>query len=132
MSITLAAPFPSMDRIRALLLLLSSFSLGNPVEVPPTPSAVRRGRAPDARSSTRVYAQGQPLCWTRCPFVVIPQRSWQLWRPWQCRELRRPWQMYFGGLGLGPLSPAPTAGTHTTPPPKFPWGSEGVSGALRG
>ncbi len=30
------------------------------------------------------------------------------------------------GLGLGPLGPAPTAGTHTTPP-KFPWGSEGVS-----
>ncbi len=38
------------------------------------------------------------------------------------------------GLGLGPLGPAPTAGTHTTPPPppKFPWGSEGVSVALRG
>ncbi len=36
------------------------------------------------------------------------------------------------GLGLGPLGPAPTAGTHTTPPKKFPWGSEGVSGALRG
>ncbi len=38
------------------------------------------------------------------------------------------------GLGLGPLGPAPTAGTLTTPPPpaKFPWGSEGVSGALRG
>ncbi len=30
------------------------------------------------------------------------------------------------GLGLGPLGPAPTAGTLTTPPtPKFPWGSEG-------
>ncbi len=41
-----------------------------------------------------------------------------------------------GGWGhgpLGPLGPAPTAGTHTTPPPKkIPWGSEGVSGALRG
>ncbi len=37
------------------------------------------------------------------------------------------------GLGLSPLGPAPTAGTLTTPPPKkFPWGSEGVSGALRG
>ncbi len=36
------------------------------------------------------------------------------------------------GLGLGPLGPAPTAGTHTTPPKKIPWGSEGVSGALRG
>ncbi len=36
------------------------------------------------------------------------------------------------GLGLGPLGPAPTAGTHTTPPKKFPWGSEGVSGALWG
>ncbi len=36
------------------------------------------------------------------------------------------------GLGLGPLGLAPTAGTLTTPPKKFPWGSEGVSGALRG
>ncbi len=37
------------------------------------------------------------------------------------------------GLGLSPLGPAPTAGTLTTPPPhKFPWGSEWVSGALRG
>ncbi len=26
------------------------------------------------------------------------------------------------GLGLGPLGPAPTAGT-LIPPPKFPWGS---------
>ncbi len=34
----------------------------------------------------------------------------------------------FRGLGLGPLGPAPTAGTLTTPPKKFPWGSEGVSG----
>ncbi len=24
------------------------------------------------RSSTRVFAQGQPLCWARCPCVVIP------------------------------------------------------------
>ncbi len=47
-----------------------------------------------------------------------------------CRELWRPWQMVFGGLGHGQW--APTAGTLTTPPPKFPWGSEGVSGALRG
>ncbi len=38
-----------------------------------------------------------------------------------------------GLRGLGPLGPAPTAGTHTTPPKKkIPWGSEGVSGALRG
>ncbi len=36
------------------------------------------------------------------------------------------------GRGLGPLGPAPTAGTLSTPPPKFPWGSQGVSGALRG
>lgn len=48
------------------------FPLANPVEVPPAPSAVRRGGAPDARSSTRVFAQGQPLCWARCPCVVIP------------------------------------------------------------
>ncbi len=26
------------------------------------------------------------------------------------------------GLGLGPLGPAPTAGTLSTPPKKFPWG----------
>ncbi len=45
-----------------------------------------------------------------------PWRSWELWRPWRCRELWRPWQMVFGGLGLGPLGPAPTAGTLTTPP----------------
>ncbi len=44
----------------------------NPVGVPPAPSAVRCGGAPDARSSTRVFAQGQPLCWARCPCVVIP------------------------------------------------------------
>ncbi len=80
-----------------------------------------------------------------------PWRSWELWKPWRCRELRRPWwswelrrpwrswelrrpwQMVYGGLGLGPLGLAPTAGTLTTPPKKkFPWGSEGVSGALRG
>ncbi len=48
------------------------FPLANPVEVPPAPSAVRRGGAPDVRSSTRVFAQGQPLCWARCPCVVIP------------------------------------------------------------
>ncbi len=56
-----------------------------------------------------------------------PWRSWELWKPWRCRELRRPWwswelwrpwQMVFGGLGLGPLGPAPTAGTLTTPPQK--------------
>ncbi len=40
-------------------------------------------------------------------------------RPWRCRELRRPWQMVFGGLGLGPLGPAPPAGT-LLPPPNFP------------
>ncbi len=33
------------------------------------------------------------------------------------RELWRPWQMVFGGLGLGP---APTAGTPSTPPQNFP------------
>ncbi len=68
-----------------------------------------------------------------------PWRSWELWKPWRCRELRRPWwswelwwpwrswqlwrpwRMVFGGLGLGPLGPAPTAGTLTTPPKKkFP------------
>ncbi len=44
-----------------------NFPLANPVEIP-------GGGAPDARSSTRVYAQGQPLCWARCPCVVIPHR----------------------------------------------------------
>ncbi len=40
---------------------------------------------------------------------------------------------HFRGLGLGPLGPAPTAGTLSTPPQKkFPWGIKGVSGALRG
>ncbi len=71
-----------------------------------------------------------------------PWRSWQLWRPWRCRELRRPWrcrelwrpwrswdlwrpwQMVFGGLGLGPLGPAPTAGT-LNPPPKISLGKLG-------
>ncbi len=48
------------------------FPAANPVEVPPAPSAVRRGGAPDTRSSTRVFAQGQPLCLARCPCVVIP------------------------------------------------------------
>ncbi len=62
-------------RIRALVLLFSSFQfLLNPVEVLPTPSTVRRGGAPDTRSSTRVFAQGQSLCWARCPCVVIPFR----------------------------------------------------------
>ncbi len=36
------------------------------------------------------------------------------------------------GLGLGPLGPAPTAGNPFYPPKKIPWGSQGVSGALRG
>ncbi len=38
------------------------------------------------------------------------------------------------GLGLGPLSSATTAGALLPPPPpkKNPWGSLGVSGALRG
>ncbi len=36
----------------------ASSQVPNPVEVPPAPSAVRRGGAPDARSSTRVFAQG--------------------------------------------------------------------------
>ncbi len=58
-----------------------------------------------------------------------PWWSWELWRPWRCRELRRPWrswelwrpwQMVFGGLGLGPLGPAPTAGTLIPPPQNFP------------
>ncbi len=49
-----------------------------------------------------------------------PWRSWELRWPWQGWELRWPWQMVFGGLGLGPLGPAPTAGTLTTPPQNFP------------
>ncbi len=49
-----------------------------------------------------------------------PWWRWGLWRPWRSWELWRPWQMVFGGLGLGPLGPAPTAGTLTTPPKNFP------------
>ncbi len=30
---------------------------------------------------------------------------------------------WFRGLGLGPLGPAPTAGTLIPPPKKIPWGS---------
>ncbi len=71
-AIMLAAPFPSMDQIRVLLLFLSSVAAVNPVEVPPAPSAFRCGGGPDARSSIRMFAQGQPLCWSRCPCVVIP------------------------------------------------------------
>ncbi len=45
---------------------------------------------------------------------------------WRCRELWRPWRSWepwrhggrLRGLGLGPLGPAPTAGTLSTPPPK--------------
>ncbi len=48
--------------------------------------------------------------------------------PWRCRELRWPWQMVFGGLGLSPLGPAPTAGTPFTPPKKI---SLGKSGGIR-
>ncbi len=59
MSITLAAPFPSMDRIRVLCFSVQ-FPEANPVEVPPAPSEVRRGRAPDARSSTRVLPKVSP------------------------------------------------------------------------
>ncbi len=40
-------------------------------------------------------------------------------------ELWRPWRMVFGGLGLGPLGPAPTAGTLTTPPQKISLGKWG-------
>ncbi len=53
-----------------------------------------------------------------------PWRSWELWRPWRSWELWRPWQMVFGGLGLGPLGPAPTAGT-LIPPPKISLGKLG-------
>ncbi len=58
--ITLAAPFPSMDRIRALCCFSVQFPTANPVEVPPAPSAVRSGGAPDARSSTRVLPKVSP------------------------------------------------------------------------
>ncbi len=54
-----------------------------------------------------------------------PWRSWELWRPWRCRELWRPWQMVFGALGLGPLDPAPTAGTPFYPPKKISLGNSG-------
>ncbi len=49
------------------------FPLANPVEVPPTPSqsGVAEHQTP---GPALVYAQGQPLCWARCPCVVIPLR----------------------------------------------------------
>ncbi len=34
--------------------------MANPIEDPPAPSAVRRGGAPDARSSTRVLPKVSP------------------------------------------------------------------------
>ncbi len=70
-SITLAVPLPSTDRICAFASQFSS-PPANPVEVRTTPSAVRRCGALDARSSTLVFAQGQPLCWARCRCVLIP------------------------------------------------------------
>ncbi len=59
-SITLAAPFPSMDRIRSLCCFPVQFPTANPVEVPPAPSTVRRGGVPDTRSSTRVLPKVSP------------------------------------------------------------------------
>ncbi len=60
MSITLAAPFPSTDRIRAPCWFSVQFPTANPVEVPPAPSVVRCGGALDARSSTRALPKVNP------------------------------------------------------------------------
>ncbi len=60
-----------------------------------------------------------------------PWRSWELRRPWRSWALRRPWQIVFGAC-LGPLGPAPTAGT-LLPPQKISLGKvRGYSGALQG
>ncbi len=71
-SITLAAPFPSTDRIRVPCCFSVQFPTANPVEVPPAPLAVRCGGAPERQVQHSCVAQGQPLCWARCPCVVIP------------------------------------------------------------
>ncbi len=99
----------------------------------------------DRQGPWRSWELWRPWRPWRCWELWRPWPSWELWRPWryrelrrpwQCRELRRPWrswqlwrpwQMVFGALGLGPLGPAPTAGTPTTPP-KI---SLGKSGGIR-
>ncbi len=67
----------------------------------------------------------------RCRELRRPWRCRELRRPWRCRELRRPWQMVFGALAsvpsARPLQPEPFY-----PQKIFPWGSYGVSRALRG
>ncbi len=101
------------------------------------PSGGGRSGGPSGQIRTRTDRQGPWWSWElwrpwRCrelrrPWrsweLWRPWRSWELWRPWRSWELWRPWQMVFGGLGLGPLGPAPTAGTliPLPPPPKFPW-----------
>ncbi len=104
------------------------------------PSGQTRTGTQDGDLQSGTDRQGPWWSWElwkpwRCRELRRPWWSWEIWRPWRSWELWRPWQMVFGGLGLGPLGPAPTAGTLTTTPPpkkKIPWGSEGVSGALRG
>ncbi len=61
-----------------------------------------------------------------------PWRSWELWRPWRSWELWRPWQMVFGTLASVPSAWPLQPELLLPPPQKIPWGSEGVSGALRG
>ncbi len=70
-SITLAAPFPSSDRIRAPCCFSVQFPTANPVEVPPAPSAVRCGGAPDARSSTRTLPKVNPCAGVKSRFYLM-------------------------------------------------------------
>ncbi len=71
-SITLAAPFPSTDRIRAPCCFSVQFPTANPVEVPPAPFGSQVWRSTRHQVQYSYVAQGQPLCWARCPCVVIP------------------------------------------------------------
>ncbi len=106
------------------------------------PSGQTRTGTQDGDLQSGTDRQGPWWSWElwkpwRCRELRRPWRCRELRRPWRCRELRRPWwswelwrpwQMVFGGLGLDPLQPEPLL----PPQKKFPWGSQGVSGALRG
>ncbi len=96
------------------------------------PSGQTRTGTQDGDLQSGTDRQGPWRSWElwkprRCRELRWPWRSWELWRPWRSWELWRPWQMVFGGLGLGPLGPAPTAGTPFTPQKN----SLGKSGGIR-
>ncbi len=105
------------------------------------PSGQTRTGTQDGDLQSGTDRQGPWRSWElwkpwRCRELRRPWWSWELWRPWRSwetcprrlvwgRRLWRPWRcmgaqeaMADGLRGLGPLGPAPTAGTHTTPPKK--------------